>query len=79
MATALPPLEHPELEAWLRLSLTPGVGNAAARRLLARFRSAPAIFQASVTELQDCVSLAQAAQLRHAPEGFAQALSTTGQ
>ncbi len=79
MATALPPLEHPELEAWLRLSLTPGVGNAAARRLLARFGSAPAIFQASVTELQDCVSLAQAAQLRHAPEGFAQALSTTGQ
>ena len=79
MAAALPPLEHPELEAWLRLSLTPGVGNAAARRLLARFRSAPAIFQASVTELQDCVSLAQAAQLRHAPEGFAQALSTTWQ
>ncbi|WP_343627803.1 DNA-processing protein DprA [Comamonas aquatica] len=72
-------MEHPELEAWLRLSLTPGVGNAAARRLLARFGSAPAIFQASVTELQDCVSLAQAAQLRHAPEGFAQALSTTGQ
>lgn len=79
MAATLPPLEHPELEAWLRLSLTPGVGNAAARRLLARFGSAPAIFQASVAELQGCVSLAQAAQLRHAPEGFAQTLSTTWQ
>lgn len=75
-----PPVWDPaELEAWLRLSLTPGVGNAAARRLLARFGAPEAIFQASVSELQECVSLAQAAQLRHAPEGLAQSCATTWQ
>ena len=68
-----------ELEAWLRLSLTPGVGNATARRLLARFGTPTSIFQTSVAELQSCVSLAQAAQLRHLPEGFEQALKTTWQ
>ena len=73
------PWERTELQAWLRLSLTPGVGNAAARRLLAHFGSAPAIFDASVAALQTCVSLAQAAQLRHPPEGFAHALETTWQ
>lgn len=71
--------ERSDLEAWLRLSLTPGVGNAAARRLLAQFGSAPAIFQASAAALQSCVSLAQAAQLRHPPEGFAHAAETTWQ
>lgn len=73
MRAAIPAWERTELEAWLRLSLTPGVGNAAARRLLAHCGSAPAIFEASVAELQSCVSLAQAAQLRHPPEGFAPA------
>ena len=71
--------QRPELQAWLRLALTQGVGNAAARRLLARFGSAQAIFEESVSSLQECVSLAQAAQLRHLPEGFAQALATTWQ
>ena len=66
-----------ELEAWLRLSLTPGVGNAASRRLLTRFGSASAIFKVSVAELQSCVTLAQAAQLRHPPDGFAQTFETT--
>lgn len=69
--------ERTELEAWLRLSLTPGVGNAAARRLLAHFGSPQAIFQETVAALQGCVNLAQAAQLRHLPEGFAQAAETT--
>lgn len=71
--------ERAELEAWLRLSLTPGVGNAAARRLLARFGSPQAIFQETVVALQECVNLAQAAQLRHLPEGFAQAADSTWQ
>ena len=79
MASSLPPWERAELEAWLRLALTPGVGNAAARRLLARFGSAPAIFEHSVGELQSCVTLAQAAQLRHPPEGLAQTVETTWQ
>lgn len=79
MAAALLDWERSDLEAWLRLSLTPGVGNAAARRLLTRFGCATAIFQASMAELQSCVSLAQAAQLRHAPEGFVGAAETTWQ
>lgn len=79
MAAALTPWERSDLEAWLRLSLTPGVGNAAARRLLARFGSAPAIFEASISELQSCVSLAQSAQLRHHTDGFATACDTTWQ
>ena len=36
-----------ELGAWLRLTLTPGVGNATARKLLAAFGSAEAVFAAS--------------------------------
>ena len=79
MTVAIPAWERAELEAWLRLSLTPGVGNTAARRLLAQFGSATAIFHASMAELQSSVSLAQAAQLRHPPEGFATAVETTWQ
>lgn len=69
--------DRTDLQAWLRLSLTPSVGNAAARRLLTRFGSAPAIFEASMADLQSSVSLAQAAQLRHMPEGFANAVEAT--
>lgn len=79
MCAAIAPWERAELQAWLRLSLTPSIGNAAARRLLAHFGSAPAIFEACATELQTCVSVAQAAQLRHPPEGFEQAFETTWQ
>jgi DNA processing protein len=77
MTNALPIWDREELQAWLRLSLTPGVGNAAARRLLTHFGSAPAIFQASMGQLQHSVNLAQAAQLRHPPEGFSSAAETT--
>ena len=79
MSAILLAWDRTELEAWLRLSLTNGVGNAAARRLLARFRTPCAIFQASLVELQSCVSLAQASQLRHVPDGFEQACNTTWQ
>lgn len=79
MCAAIAPWERAELQAWLRLSLTPSIGNAAARRLLAHFGSASAIFEACATELLACVSVAQAAQLRHPPEGFEQAFETTWQ
>lgn len=79
MRAAIAPWERAELQAWLRLSLTPSIGNAAARRLLAHFGAAPAIFEACTTELQACVSVAQGAQLRHPPEGFEQAFETTWQ
>ena len=68
-----------ELQAWLRLSLTPGVGSAGARKLLTLLGSPQAVFEAPVAHTQQCVSLAQAAQLRHVPDGFAQALENTWQ
>jgi DNA processing protein len=41
-------MDAAELGAWLRLTLTPGLGNATSRKLLAAFGSAPAIFAQSV-------------------------------
>ena len=37
-------MDRPELEAWLRLTLTPGVGSDSARRLLAAFGLPPHVF-----------------------------------
>ena len=47
--------DAPELAAWLRLTLTPGVGPITARRLLAVFGSPQAIFNASAAELRETV------------------------
>lgn len=41
-----------ELSAWLRLTLAPGVGNDASRKLLAAFGSAQAIFEQSAASLR---------------------------
>lgn len=79
MAAALPPWEPDELHAWLRLALTSGIGNAAARRLLAQFGSATAIFTQPLARLQSCVSSAQAAQLHNLPDRFAAAYDATWQ
>ena len=57
-------MDHDELGAWLRLTLTPGIGNGAARRLLARFGLPQAIFQQTEAALQLCVPAAQAKALR---------------
>jgi DNA processing protein len=45
-------MDRDELSAWLRLLLTPGVGNETARRLLAAFGLPPAIFGQSEAALQ---------------------------
>ena len=45
-------MERAELSAWLRLTLTPGVGNDTARRLLAAFGSAEAVFEQSPAALR---------------------------
>ena len=63
-------MDHDELGAWLRLTLAPGVGNAAARRLLARFGLPQAIFQQSAAVLQQCVTAAQARALCEAPPAW---------
>jgi DNA processing protein len=64
-------MQRDELAAWLRLSLTPGVGNGAARRLLAAFGLPQQVFEQSETALQACVGAAQARALCAEPPDFA--------
>ena len=72
-------MDHDELGAWLRLTLTPGIGNGAARRLLARFGLPQAIFQQTEAALQLCVPAAQAKALRGIPHGWEALWQTTAQ
>jgi DNA processing protein len=65
------------LKAWLRLSLTPGVGNITARALLKAFGLPEMIFQRSAAELQVHVSPAVSHHLCLEPEGLEDALNTT--
>lgn len=65
------------LQAWLRLSLTPGVGNMTARTLLKAFGLPALIFQQSASELQALVGPAASHQLCLEPEGLEDALNTT--
>ena len=50
-----PPLDADELDAWLHLLLSPGVGRDAARRLLAQFGTPQAVLAAPVDALGHCV------------------------
>ena len=52
---------------WLRLTLTPGLGNENARKLLARFGLPEQIFATEFVDLSSCVSAKIAAQLKQAP------------
>ena len=70
-------MQSDELAAWLRLALTPEVGNMAARRLLAAFGLPQAIFAQSAQALQQVVSVAQAAALKTEPAGLAAQLEST--
>ena len=72
-------MDHDELGAWLRLTLTPGIGNGAARRLLARFGLPQSIFQQTEAALQLCVPAAQAKALRGIPQGWEALWQTTAQ
>lgn len=56
-----------ELGAWLRLSLTEGVGNDAIRRLLAAFGLPKALFAQSESALRQVVSTRQAQALLQTP------------
>lgn len=60
----------PELAAWLRLRLTPGVGDATARKLLAAL-GLPSQVWAQPAAWPGLVSEAQAAALAREPEGWA--------
>ena len=70
-------MDHDELTAWLRLALTPGVGNDTARRLLAAFGLPQAIFAQTQAALGHLVSPAQARALAQPPDALAaQVLAT---
>ena len=70
-------MDSQELNAWLRLTLTPGVGNATARKLLTAFGSAQAIFEQSRASLQKLGSDKLANTLRSEPPNLATQLQTT--
>jgi DNA processing protein len=70
-------MDRQELAAWLRLSLTPGVGNSSARKLLAAFGLPADIFAQSQSTLATVVSTAQATALMREPPETAELLATT--
>jgi DNA processing protein len=65
------PLTKDELRAWLRLSLSDGVGNDAARRLLAAFGSPQAVFTQSEAALRQVVTAKQTLALLSEPNELA--------
>ncbi|MEO8250612.1 MAG: DNA-processing protein DprA [Burkholderiales bacterium] len=72
-------MERDELAAWLRLVLTPGVGNDSARRLLAAFGLPQAIFDQPASALRQCVSAAKASALQSPPSDWQAAVDRTWQ
>jgi DNA processing protein len=70
-------MDRAELEAWLRLTLTPGVGNDAARRLLAAFGLPQAIFDQSAAALRQLLTPAQASALAQVPDALPAQLQAT--
>lgn len=56
--------------AWLRLTLTPGVGRGTARELLAQFGPPDALFVQPASTLQATLGATLAAALRTVPDGF---------
>jgi len=72
-------LERAELAGWLRLSLTPGIGDGAARRLLAAFGLPERIFAQPDAALREVVSHAQAEALMQPPAGLQAQIDLTWQ
>lgn len=70
-------MERDELGGWLRLTLTPGVGNETSRKLLAAFGSPESIFRQPFAALGHVVSRAQATSLQLVPVGLQKLLDIT--
>jgi DNA processing protein len=70
-------MQRAELAAWLRLALTPDVGNTAARRLLAAFGLPTAVFAQPAASLEQVVSPALATALGTEPEQLATQVDAT--
>ena len=64
-------MDKNELRAWLRLSMTEGVGNDAARRLLGCFGSPQAVFEQTEAALCQVATPKQAQALRAVPNELA--------
>lgn len=72
-------MEFEELQVWLRLTLIEGVGNAAARSLLAAFGLPENIFEQSTEALSQVVSQRQSNALHQEPPELHALLKTTWQ
>ncbi len=70
-------MERDELAGWLRLALTPGVGDDATRRLLAAFGLPDAVLSQSGAALAHVVSRTQAEALRQEPAALPVLLENT--
>jgi DNA processing protein len=70
-------MDRVELQAWLRLQLTPGVGSAGARRLLTQFGLPHKVFQQTQHTLERIVSSVQASALLQEPPELAALLDVT--
>lgn len=70
-------MQRDELGAWLRLTLTPGVGNATARKLLAAFGLPQTVFAQNADALRQVVSAAQTLALLTEPPELAPLLDNT--
>jgi DNA processing protein len=66
-----------ELQAWLRLTLSPGIGNGGARKLLAAFGSAQAVFAQSATALRQLGTDKLVNAIQNEPPTLAAQLQTT--
>ena len=70
-------MDREELKAWLRLSLSPGIGNVTARKLLACFGLPQAIFEQPTTALRQVATPLQTQALRAEPPALSELLDTT--
>ncbi|MDP1528733.1 DNA-processing protein DprA [Rhodoferax sp.] len=70
-------MDRDELKAWLRLSLSPGIGNITARKLLACFGLPQAIFEQPSAALRQVATPLQTQALCTEPPALADLLETT--
>jgi DNA processing protein len=70
-------MNRPELSTWLRLLLTPGVGQVSAHQLLRAFGSPESLFERSRSDWTTVVSPSQANALSVEPDDLAALLDTT--
>ncbi len=70
-------MDRDELKAWLQLTLSPGIGNVTARKLLAAFGLPQTIFEQTTPALRQVVTATQTQALRTEPPALAELLDTT--